>query len=441
MWVGLWLVACPGTSAQTVGEEPEPPPRNALIGPRPDVSPLVRPDNPAAIESAPRPVTLTRDWFGAGVELEQHGLAFDLNYVADIVANVSGGLDTGVRYLDQVDLGMTFDPEPWIGLRGATAFVLFRGNHGGKPTEQLVGDAQVVSNIEVLADDLKLYEAWYEQRLLEDRLSFRAGLYDLNTEFDVIETASLFLNSSQGIGADFAQSGENGPSIFPYTGLAFRAAARPWDSLTIRAAVLEGKPGDPEDPKDLTVRLRSDEGVLLVSEVDWITRPMDTLELRCMAGFWTYTAAFENLRTGDTARGNRGAYVMVEGSLSRAESVVAQELRAFVRFGVADERYNAFGHYLGAGVVVVGPVPGRGQDRLGLALARALTGHEARCTAEAAGTPLDRAETKLELTYRAEITPWFAVQPDLQYILHPGVGQTGAAGHALVVGVRFDILF
>ena len=73
---------------------------------------------------------------------------------------------------------------------------------------------------------MKLYEAWFEQTLFDDRLSFKAGLYDLNTEFDVVETAGLFINSSHGIGPDFSQSGVNGPSIFPTTSLGIRVKAQ-----------------------------------------------------------------------------------------------------------------------------------------------------------------------------------------------------------------------
>ena len=69
--------------------------------------------------------------------------------------------------------------------KGATLFFYILGNHGGALSEQ-VGDLQGLSNIEAPAT-VKLYEAWFEQTLFDDRLSFKAGLYDLNTEFDVIE--------------------------------------------------------------------------------------------------------------------------------------------------------------------------------------------------------------------------------------------------------------
>ena len=48
-------------------------------------------------------------------------------------------------------------------------------------------------------------------------------------------------------------------------------------------------------------------------------------------------------------------------------------------------------------------------------------------------------EAVLELTYRAQITPWFALQPDVQWIIHPG-GST-AIDNALVIGLRAAVSF
>ena len=51
------------------------------------------------------------------------------------------------------------------------------GNQGGDPSRH-IGDAQIVSNIETF-DTWRLYEAWVEQQLFEEKLSLLAGLYDL----------------------------------------------------------------------------------------------------------------------------------------------------------------------------------------------------------------------------------------------------------------------
>src|SRR3546814_3364842 len=48
--------------------------------------------------------------------------------------------------------------------------------------------------------------------------------------------AGLFIGSPHGIGTDFAQSGQNGPSIFPSTSLAARVQWAPAEGWAARAA-------------------------------------------------------------------------------------------------------------------------------------------------------------------------------------------------------------
>jgi len=42
-----------------------------------------------------------------------------------------------------------------------------------------------------------------------------------------------------------------------------------------------------------------------------------------------------------------------------------------------------------------------------------------------------------ELTYAAQITPALALQPDLQYIIHPG--GDSSLGDALAIGLRISL--
>jgi porin len=63
--------------------------------------------------------------------------------------------------------------------------------------------------------------------------------------------------------------------------------------------------------------------------------------------------------------------------------------------------------------------------------------------------PVRDYEMAVELTYRAQVTPWWTVQPDLQFILHPGghvPDPTDPVGlrptrDAVVLGVRTAIVF
>jgi porin len=111
----------------------------------------------------------------------------DAGYTGEIWRNVTGGLTTDYDYIDNLDLTMEVDAERAFGWAGATFFAYFLMNTGADLSTEIVGDAQVVSNIDA-PPAKRLFELWYEQLFLDDRASVKAGLYDLNSEFDVIDS-------------------------------------------------------------------------------------------------------------------------------------------------------------------------------------------------------------------------------------------------------------
>ncbi len=81
-----------------------------------------------------------------------------------------------------------------------------------------VGDLQGLNNIEADAG-WYLYDLWSEVSFgPRQGASVRAGLLDLNAEFDTSDTAGFFVSPPFGIGTDLAQTGANGPAVFPVTG-------------------------------------------------------------------------------------------------------------------------------------------------------------------------------------------------------------------------------
>ena len=123
-----------------------------------------------------------------------NGLEFSVEYTADILRVVSGGLSTGTEYLDNLDVALEIDVAEAWGAGAGTILVHGLYNNRSAFSADRVGDLQVVSNID--ADEAwRLFQLWYE--LAEANWSIRAGLYDLNSEFDVNETGSIFLNSSR----------------------------------------------------------------------------------------------------------------------------------------------------------------------------------------------------------------------------------------------------
>ena len=374
--------------------------------------------------------------------VEEEAPAIDLSVVhtAELMRNMRGGLGRGTRYLDNLDMTLSVDAERAFGWRGATLFAYGLYNNGERFSEDFIGAAQGVSNIETGVRAARLYEAWIEQRFASDRASVKFGLYDLNSEFDAIEAAALFINPSHGIGPDFSQSGRNGPSIFPVTSLGIRGDYKLADKWLVRAAVLDAVPGDPERPKRTVIKLGDGEGALGVLELNYLGDRM-----KGAIGYWRYTGPFETLSTPTSGggraenRGNDGVYAFVERRLTREGANDEQGLASWIRLGFADGKLNPIGRYMGGGLSYTGPFKGRDEDQVGLAIGVAEFGDPFRRSSALGGNPLDAREVIIEATYRAPVAPWLTLQPDLQYVIGPG-GRP-AASNALIVGLRAEFGF
>ena len=360
-------------------------------------------------------------------------LPFELNatYTADYWANVSGGLQRDSAYLDNLDVTIGIDAEALWGLNGVEIFFYGLYNNGTPFSETIVGDAQIVSNIETGVQALRLYEAWANVEIGR-RSELLFGLYDLNSEFDALESSALFLHSAHGIGTDIAQAGLNGPSIFPITGLSLRLATQWNKRWTTRLAILDGVPGDPEDPADTTIRLSEEEGALLIGEIDY-TREQS----RLLLGAWGYTASFSTdpLDVSDSTErsyGNSGAYVRGETILREANPTIA----AFARYGQAFGDFNVFSQFISAGMTWRG-LDSRPDDEFGVAFAWAEASDDVRDLAESSGRALDGREIAIELTYRFPVSEWLSLQPNVQYVINPGLDP--ALDDALAFGVRFEL--
>jgi porin len=110
-----------------------------------------------------------------------------------------------------------------------------------------------------------------------------------------------------------------------------------------------------------------------------------------------------------------------------------QGLAGFFRYGWASSKYNEMSKFFSAGVQYQGLIHGRDDDVLGLGYAHGTFSNDA------SATYTEDYESVWEVYYNAQITPWFAIGPSLQYISNPGGVNT--AKDAVVVGLRAAITF
>jgi len=395
---------------------------------------------------------LRRDATARGVELSAV-------YDGEGLVNATGGTRTGAVYVGSLHLQLTVDGERLLGWRGLTLFLNGLVTHGAHPSD-LVGDAQGVSNLEAPGGG-QLYEAWFQQNLFGNRLSALVGRYDLNTEFYRLQSAALFLNSSFGVGPEFSQSGQGGPSIFPDTSVGARLAFKPTRDVVLRVAVLDGAPVDRPDGGHRV--FEKGDGLLLVGEAAFLSRPapegrplgsrfrigrgagLSPYDGKLAVGGWYYTATFDDLSEREPDgrpvrhRGSAGAYLLADEMVYRSAAQSRRQINAFAELSFGDSRVNRFGFYAGGGLVFSGLFPALENDELGLAVAIARNGSHFIELQRQNAVAVTGTETTVELTYLLQIGKHLALQPDLQYVLRPGIDRTRK--DALAVALRFELSY
>ncbi|TAM86329.1 MAG: carbohydrate porin, partial [Candidimonas sp.] len=252
--------------------------------------------------------------------------------------------------------------------------------------------------------------------------------------------------------------------------------ARAADRLTFLAAAFAGDPAgrncddDPQRCNRHGTRFPLTGSTLWMGEMQVGTPPADGAE--GFPGIYKLGAWYSNGHFGDQRygrdgagavvplsdpaadrpfdhKGNWGLYGVVDQTVWRGRS---SSLSMFLRGGVSPSSRNLISTYADAGFGLKGPLTGRPDDLLTLGVAWAKISPDAvaadRDAAASGGQPVAvrRSEVAFELSYTAQMTPWWTLQPDLQYIVHPNGGQNPEdsarrLGNAFVVGLRTTIKF
>lgn len=355
---------------------------------------------------------------------------WELSYTGEQWSIVDGGLNSGSYYLDNLDLIAETTVEilnlPRVKLHGHLLY------NNDTSLSEGIGDRQNVSNIDA-PEALRLYELWFETDLPWD-LSLRAGIYDLNSEFDVTERAQLFLNGSHGMGPELSQSGENGPSIFPITSLAVRGKWALTENWQLQLAALDAVPGNADDPTSGAIQLG--DGALHVAELGYTTARR---QARAALGHWRYSRSGTGSlsEVNESADGkNYGTYLLMELDLWQDPHFYNRKVGTFLRYGVANRKINELDKYLGLGFTYTSPFANRTEDTAGIALAMARASDAWQKTS--ADNIADH-ETSIEATYSLAINCCLTLQPNIQYVINPGLDKS--LSNAWVVGLRFQISF
>jgi porin len=345
-------------------------------------------------------------------------------YTTEGWRNLSGGLRRGSAYVDNLDLAAQADFKGSAGQPAATIRISGFLHDTKSLSTRIVGDLQSVSGLDA-EPGARLYEAWAQLDFAAGAL--KAGRIDLNTEFSSVPSAGLFINGAQGTGLDISQIADNGASLFPDTDLGVIGTASLPNRWTFKLGGFDGRPHDLAPPPNTTPEIEDADGVFLIVEGSRQTAS----GVRYAFGAWRHTGRFARLLGPKRYGRAGGAYSFVGGPVAQWGE---RRLEAFARLGLADPRTQQVSAHFTAGAVLTQPFLGAPGEAVGLAIAVAENSADFRHAERLNGSPVRQREANLELTYRVTPTPWLRLQPDVQYVIHPGA--IGERRNALIVGLR-----
>jgi porin len=427
----------------------------------PEAQTPTNPINQAAESSGAQPSTLTGDWGGLRTLLSNEGIDIRSGYRNEAVTNVAGGQRDSAAQAGQFDLGVTIDTQKLFGWPGGRFQASMTYREGYLLPVNLLQQSQEIYG---RGDIARLVELSYEQKLFDDHLTVKFGRLP-EGEFN-------------DFGCDFANLTFCGPPAGNIVGnYWFNAPIAQWAAWgRIDVGDVDFRTGVYEtNPQDLDLAFSPGwfccaTGVLAHAELGWSPKfGPNALQGHYQAGIWDDTAGGPDVLPGVTGRPfaltglpplhraeqygfyaqgiqqitGTGVYNPEGDYQPRKQSgwATTRGLAVFFNFIQADQATATLDNQIAAGLLYAAPFESRPNDMIGVAIGRTNYNSRAAEAIELAnpGVAVPRAEYPLELFYSYNVRPGWSVQPDFQYIAHPG-GYVQASS-VVILGLRTDLEF
>lgn len=449
-----------------------------------DINPADRPEADLAIKAKSTEQwtgfwsrqSMLGDLGGVRTALGRNGITLGLTETSEIFRNTAGGIDTGSAYHGLTTLTLGLDTQKAFNWQGGSFNASVLNIHGRNFSQAYLGSLQPASGIEANRGT-RLWELWYQQKFLEDKIDVRAGQQSIDQEFMVSQYAGTFIGTMFGWPAVPSFDLPAGGPAYPLSSLGVRFHAKPMDSIALLAGVYDGNPagtsvGDPQVANAHGTNFNRHNGALYIAEMQYtINQPelgqLDTgsksgLPGTYKIGAWYNSQKFADQRFGtdglsldDAAsngdavmhKGNYSVYAVADQMVWRQAEDSARALGVFARVMGAPGNRNLIGFSANTGGALIAPFEGRDNDTIGLGIGYVKVGKNAKgLDADSGMNRVRSSETFVELTYQYQITPWWQLQADFQYTRNPGAGQSASdptqkAGNTKVVGLRTNITF
>lgn len=365
----------------------------------------------------------TGKWFGARPLFEDHGVSIQSSLLYSPFFMTRGGMNdsrSGKAY-SLFNLGVTIDTEKAHMWKGGTFYALYQNKRGYGLSAGSMGDWIGLDGWD-WREMNQISECWYQQKLFNDKVRLKFGKQDGNTDF-------AFLNS----GWDFMNTGHSiNPTVplptYPDQAFGFMVEVSPKEWLSLKNGTysrfnvpfniseIEFKPTIRKLPGRYILgawELSDSNGMEVASSYDPVADETYVNNFHRNFGFY---AGFEQM-------------VYKE---NKDDDEDMQGLTVFCQYGMSPSNRNDMSSYVGGGLHYRGLIPKRDQDIAGVAVA---SGAFARRLGDI--TSQVGSENSIEAFYRVQVTPWFYLQPDVQFIMNP----SGCYDNSVAIGIRSVITF
>ena len=375
---------------------------------------------------------LAGEWGGVRPRLAQEGILFELVYTGEVMSRIDGGDSSkgDTSGLGNMDLTLTLDTGKLNWWTGGTFFVYVENmvGDGNKINDAVGGPLAPVSTLD--ADDFTQLSAYYyEQSLCSGKCRIKFGKHDANSEFATSNITGEFVNG--GISPP--------PNIpvptFPDPALGLLGEVIPVDWLTLRTAFYGAK---------LDGRSEGDSGLFSGDLMAVFEAGFTATNLQRYAGTYRFATWMSTLETAEIVAStnsnpkgysdNYGVYMLIDQPVYLEPSATdssGEGLTVFFEYSWAPENRNQINEYFSTGAMYTGLIPTRDSDEIGLAVTYMSPSENLKPDG------LANNQTNFELFYKANVTPWLYIQPDVQWLQNVG----GADIDAVVVGARVGITF
>jgi porin len=415
----------------------------------------------------PDDVIVPIDVAGVRKSLGSNGIGIGATYYGEVLGNPSGGIKQGTHYDGLLDVYVGIDFQRMAGWQG----LCFHANgyqiHGTSISAQDLGSIASVSNIEAFPST-RLDELWFEQKLLNDMVSVRVGELTIDSEFLIADSAGAFIASTFGWTTLSSDNLPFGGPIYPFASPGVRVSVAPNDHFKLMAGVYDDNPigscAEDLDPGQCNtdgLEFRLDDPPLLLVEADYSYNKDGRMPGTIKLGGWNDFGKFADQRfdVNGHLKGITGADPLLHDGTYALYGVIdqmiyrlpgdgdAKGVSVFARVVGSPSDRNQIYVYADGGIVFTGMIPRRPNDVFGIGVAYTGISDDASAFDRDSGLAVARdCEALLEISYTAEVRPGWTLQPDFQYIWHPGGNVpndagTGAVENAAVLGARTTINF